>query len=159
MTGGPADFLSDVNVSYKRSALEAVNDRWRDGYYEPAVHQALRAHGGVLWLDPSIVIEHQRGRLDLLPCLRERYAWARLYAGKRCDELSPHRRAALALLAPLLPALLLARQVRGAWSRRRQENARALPLVAVLLCAWSIGEAVGYWTGRPVARNAAEASS
>lgn len=153
LPSGPADFVSDVNVSYKRSALEAVSAHWRDGYHEPAVHQALCARGGVLWLDPSIVVEQQRGRLELLPCLHERYAWARLYAGKRCDELSRGQRAARALLAPLLPAVLFARQLRGAWTRRRRENACALPLVAILLCAWSIGEAVGYWTGRPAARD------
>jgi len=159
LPSGPADFVSDVNVSYKRNALESVRAHWRDGYHEPAVHQALRAQGGLLWLDPSIVVEQRRGRLALLPCLRERVAWGRLYAGKRCAALSPNRRAILVLLAPLLPALLLARQVRGAWTRRRGGLAYTLPLVSILLCAWSLGEAVGYWTGRPVARSASGAGA
>ncbi len=159
LSGGPADYVSDVNVSYKRSALEAISHRWRDGYHETAVHQALQAHEGVLWLDPSIVVAQQRGRLELLACLRERYAWGRVYAGKRCAELAPSRRAVLALLAPLLPGVLLARQLRGAWIRRRRDSARILPLVAILLCAWSLGETVGYWTGRPVARASREAGA
>lgn len=149
---GPTHFVSDVNVSYKRAALAAVADAWHDTYHETAVHDALRAQGGTLWIDPSIAVEQQRGPLDFVASLRERYAWGRLYAGKRVDEVSGLRRAALALLSPLLPALLLARQLGYARRRRAGELLGTLPLLTILLCAWSLGEAVGYWTGRPVAR-------
>ncbi|MEZ4218120.1 MAG: glycosyltransferase [Myxococcota bacterium] len=148
---GPADYVSDVNVSYKRAPLEAVADAWRGAYHETAVHGALRARGEVLWREPSIVVVQERGRLRLAPCLRERFAWGRLYAGKRAHEVGPARRLALALLSPLLPPLLLFRQVRTAWQRGRHRAAfaRALPWLAVLLVAWSAGEVAGLWTGRP----------
>jgi GT2 family glycosyltransferase len=148
---GPADYVSDVNVSYKRAALEAVGAAWRDAYHETAVHGALRARGETLWLCPDAVVHQERGALRLAPVLRERFAWGRLYAGKRAHEVDAARRALLALGSPLLAPLLLARQVRTAWRRGRERGAfaRALPWLALLLLVWSAGECVGYWTGRP----------
>ena len=49
-----------------------------------------------------------------------------------------------------IPPLLLARQIANAWRSRRRSDWAALPAVTVLLCAWSFGEALGYWTARPV---------
>ena len=151
LDAGPANFVSDVNVSYKREVLNAVAETWRDGYHETGVHGAIRGRGELLWLDPSIVVEQRRGPIGLLPSLRERYAWGRLYAGKRTREVTRFRRAVLALLSPLLPLLLFSRQLRSDLQHPRSDSIALLPLVALLLCAWSLGEAVGYWTGRPVA--------
>jgi hypothetical protein len=149
---GPSDCASDVNVSYKRAALESVAPVWRGSYHETAVHGALRAIGESLWLDPEPVVRQERGPLRLAALLRERFAWGRLYAGKRVREISAARRLALFAGAPALPAWLLARQVRTAWRRRRlwRPFARALPVLALLLVAWSAGEWLGYATGRPV---------
>lgn len=153
---GPAEYVSDVNVSYKRAALERVADVWRDSYHETAVHGALRARGEVLWREPSIVVAQERGRLSLRACLRERFAWGRLYAGKRAHEISPGERTRLALFAPLLPPVLLYRGLRTTWARGRNRAAflRALPLLALLTCVWSVGEAVGIWTGRAISLGA-----
>ena len=150
---GPSDYVSDVNVSYKRAPLEAVAASWRSAYHETAVHGALRARGEVLWRDPSIVVVQERGTLRPGACLRERFAWGRLYAGKRAHEVGRAKRWQLALLAPLLPPLLLWRQTRTSAARGRNlaPFARALPWLAVLLVAWSAGETVGLWTGRPTA--------
>ena len=79
-----------------------------------------------------------------------RYAWGRLYAGKRTREISRGKHLALALLAPLLPGLLSWRQLRRALRRREGHTLALLPCAALLSCAWSLGETVGYWTGRAV---------
>ena len=150
LSAGPADALSDVNVSYKRERLDAVGERWREAYHETAVHGALRNAGETLWLDPEILVEQRRGPLALGASLRERYAWGRLYAGKRTREIGRARHLSLALLAPLLPGLLSWRQLRRALRRKDTRALALLPCSALLLCAWSLGEAVGYWTGRPV---------
>jgi len=155
LPAGAVDAVSDVNVSYKANALEAIAAIWTGAYHETAVHGALRARGETLWLDPSIRVEQQRGPLRLADSLRERFAWGRLYAGKRTREISASHRRLLALGSPLLPTVLLARLVRTSWQRRRVRGRllAALPLVVLLLCAWSAGEAAGYWSGRPVARS------
>jgi hypothetical protein len=149
---GPAAYVSDVNVSYKRKALEAVSSAWQPSYHETAVHAALRERGQKLWLCPRIVVHQERGRLALAPVLRERFAWGRLYAGKRAHEEAPARRWLLVLGSPLLPVLLLFRHLRTAWTRGRHRRAflRALPWTALLLVFWSAGEAVGLVSGRPV---------
>ena len=92
---------------------------WRDFYNETAVHDALRARGHTLWLRPDLVVWQDRGRIGLRYALRERFAWARLYAGRRCSEVTPLTRWLLALGAPLLGGLLLQRQVRVALRRGR----------------------------------------
>ena len=58
---------------------------------------------------------------------------------------------ALAVLAPLLPFLLLARQVRLQAAKRVTLGPflKSLPLVFVVLMAWSLGEALGYLTAKP----------
>ena len=147
--GGPAEYVSDVNVSYKRAALEDVAATWTNGYHETAVHGAIAERGGTLWLTPDIVVEQRRGPLALNQSLAERYAWGRLYAGKRTEESSTPRRALFALLSPALPLVLLTRHLRRGWQRKPSRTGAPLPLVALLLCAWSLGECVGYWTGDP----------
>jgi len=146
---GPADYVSDVNVSYKRAALLEVAETWRGTYHETAVHGALKARGGILWRAPEIIVQQARGKLALGPVLRERFAWGRLYAGKRAHEVPAAKRWLLALGAPLLPPLLLARQLRNTLARGRNVGPflRALPALVLLVCCWSAGEAVGLWTG------------
>ncbi len=145
---GPAAFVSDVNVSYKRAALERT-DVWRRRYHETGLHDALRALGETLWLSRELVVAVDRGEVALGAALRERFAWARLFAGRRADEVPPRVRALLCLGAPLLAPILLARQARLAFSRGRHVRGflKALPLLALFDLASSAGELVGYWTG------------
>ena len=146
---GPAEYVSDVNVSYKRAALYEVTETWENAYHETAVHGAIAKRGGTLWLTPNVVVEQRRGPLSLTESLAERYTWGRLYAGKRTEEISTTRRALFALLSTALPLVLLIRHLRRAWLRKRAGTGAPLPLVALLLCAWSLGECMGYWTGEP----------
>jgi hypothetical protein len=150
-----AEYVSDVNVSYKREALESVRESWDPAYHETAVHGALRARGETLWRRPQIVVSQERDKLAWGRCLRERFAFGRLYAGKRAHEITPTRRILLALTTPLLPPLLLWRQARISWTRGRYRGpfVRSFPLLAVLVCTWTLGELVGIWTGRPVKKS------
>jgi len=161
LSTGPSPVASDVNVSYKRTALAAVAASWHDGYHETAVHAALLARGETIWLDERILVHQQRGPLQPMAALRERFAWGRLYAGRRAHTLAPAERWGRLVATPLLPALLWWRAARTAVARGRQRRrfVRAcLPLVP-LLCAWSLGEAVGLATRRPVAGRSARAAA
>ena len=146
---GPAEFVTDVNVSYKRSALNST-DVWRFEYHETRLHDELRERGETLWLTPDVVVEVDRGEMGLLAALRERFAWSRLYAGRRAREVTPTRRALLVLGSPLISVLFLFRQARMAWSRGQHKGAllRCLPVLALMDAVWSVGEATGYLTGR-----------
>jgi len=146
---GPARFVSDLNVAYKRAALERVRV-WLPRYHETGLHDALRAAGETTALSRELVVGVDRGALSLGEALRERVGWARLYAGRRAREVAPLTRALLCAGAPALGLLLLARQARLAFTRGRHRAAflRALPLLALLDLAASAGELVGYTSGR-----------
>ena len=51
-------------------------------------------------------------------------------------------------LAPVLSVIMLLRLAQTAWQRRSRfgKFVRALPLIAILLASWSLGEAIGYFT-------------
>ena len=59
---GPAQFVSDLNVSYKRAALERVRV-WQPKYHETGLHDALRAEGEVTALSRELVVGVDRGEL------------------------------------------------------------------------------------------------
>jgi hypothetical protein len=144
-----AAFVSDVNVSYARAALEST-DVWRESYHETGLHDALRRSGHRLRLAEGLEVGLDRGPILLRVALAERFAWARLYAGRRCAELDGTRRLLLAAASPLIGPLFLFRQVSLAVRRGRHIGAlwRCLPILALFDLVWSAGELVGYGTGR-----------
>jgi hypothetical protein len=147
---GPAEFVSDSNVSYKREALESVKALWFDAFHETSVHWELRRQGEILRLEPRMVVYQTRRTLRLLPVLHERYVWGRSFAGTRASEATRARRIVFASLSFLLPVVLSGRIVLQSLHRRRYLSRLllSLPLIVSLETIWSLGEFVGYVTGR-----------
>ena len=145
---GPRAWVSDINIGYKRRALDATRALWRERYHETTVHWALTRAGETLFLSPEPVVEQWRGTLRLGALLTERVAWGRLFACTRARESGPARRIALTLLTPFLPILLFGRHTGIQLHRRGRivTFVRASPVVVLLLIAWSLGEAIGYFT-------------
>jgi hypothetical protein len=152
---GPAAFITDINVSYKRSALEKVRDVWETLYHETWVHEALRERGEIVWLEPAIMVHHDRGEVTLRSLLIQRFEWARLYAGRRAAAFSASTRAAYTVLSPLLPLLLIARQFLAARSHLSTLSRllATLPVLCLLTTVAAFGELVGYATARAVGSN------
>jgi hypothetical protein len=146
---GPRDWLSDVNVSYKRRALDATRDVWQDRYNEARLHRALADRGETLFLTNDAVVEFKAAYRSLGPLLAERVQWGRVFGAARAADLSASQRVRLLAAGPLLPVVLL---LRHAATQRRLGNgrrfARALPLVLSMLTAWTVGEVQGYFTQR-----------
>jgi hypothetical protein len=138
-------FASDVNVSYKRPALESIRSVWVSRYHEPAVHDALGRGGETILLSPVPIVDQLRGKLRLGPLITERIAWGRVYACGRFHGAD--RRARLRRLAvlPVIPFVLFFRAFRDRLVRRRSLGVflLAAPCLAMLLCAWTLGEAIG----------------
>jgi hypothetical protein len=147
---GPRQYVSDVNICYKRAALVRIEPVWRRRYHEPLVHRALIEEGGVLFLAPDLVVDQMRDGLRLGALLRERFAWGRLFATLRVRDTDAARRLLLLILSPVLPVVLLFRLARDRAAKRRCRTrfAAAAPMVFVLLCAWCVGEAAGYLAPR-----------
>lgn len=141
--------LTDCNVSYKRTALEAIASAWEDEFHEPTVHGALRAIGESLWLEPQIVVYQQRN-LNLRAAIRDRYAFGRLFASTRFVDLSVPQRLFYSLLSLSLPVVLVARVASHIFRKRRcvGEFVRALPYLILISTVWAAGEFLGYLTGR-----------
>lgn len=143
-------YITDVNVVYKRQALEATRDLWLEGYQETTTHWALAESGQTLWRTGALEVVEHRGNLTLAGLAAERYHWGRLFATTRVREVGLGARAAYAALSPLLPPLLLARIVREQLRGRRTLGTmlRVLPEIVVLLGFKALGEMVGYLTNR-----------
>jgi hypothetical protein len=147
---GPRPYVSDVNVVYKRSALERTRDVWRERYHEPLVHWALAREGAALFASPDLVVDQMRDNLRMGPLLRERVAWGRLFGSIRARDASFGRRLGLALVSPLVPGLLFLRLLRDQLAKRASlpQFARAAPATVMLMTAWGLGEAIGVISGR-----------
>lgn len=146
---GPVDWVSDVNVTYKRRALDTTRSLWQERFHEPLVHWELQRQGEELRLEPSLVVDHHREPAPLGRILGERFAWGRLWGAIRVRDASPLRRLALVVAAPLIPFVVLSRHARV--QIRRGDGARflrAMPILLLLLGTWTAGEAVGHLTGR-----------
>jgi hypothetical protein len=150
---GPARYLTDINVSYKRQALLAVRDVWRDRYSEATVHWALRREGGTLWQRPEIVVRQDRGSPSLRRTLLERYCWGRLFGSVRARELSILGRLFYVTLSPALPLVLVLRVAKKTLATRQRDRfLPALPRLLLLISAWCLGEFMGNLTGRESSR-------
>jgi hypothetical protein len=151
ISSGPSAYVSDANVCYKREALQRVADAWTSSYNEARVHAALAERGEVLALSQKVIVSQHRLNLRLGAALLERYVWGRSFAAVRVASVPSSRRVVLALLCPLLPFVLLLRQLQNVLRTKRNQAAffRALPLTMLLDLVWSWGEFVGYLTGHP----------
>ena len=111
-------------------------------------HRHLDAAGATLrWAPDALIL--QNGTYDVRAFCRDRFEHGQDYARTRLVEEEGASRWLLAAGAPLLPFLLTARVGRAAAGEAPLSFLRSLPLTAMFLGAWSVGEAVGYVRGRP----------
>jgi hypothetical protein len=148
---GPRTYVSDVNIGYKRRAIDRTVDLWRDQYHETTVNWALQRAGETLYLTPELVVEQHREGLRVGALMAERLAWGRLFACTRAREGGVAGRMLRAALTPVLPVALLVRHTRLQAARgvHLRRFVQAAPFVLLLQSAWSLGEAMGELTARP----------
>jgi len=146
---GARDWVSDVNVTYKRRAIDMTQALWQQRYQEPVVHWSLQQQGEVLYLSNELVVEHQRAPVPLRQLLRERFHWGRLFGSIRGNHSSSRRRALLAVAGPMIPFLVLLRHGRAQTAKGNGRRfLTAAPVVLLLLAIWTAGEVAGIVTRR-----------
>jgi len=147
---GPGDWISDVNVAYRREVLETTRARWEARYQESTLHGALREAGTPLHRSPAPVVDAWREGLRLLPLLQERVAFGRVFGAARAADAGLGRRLVLAAMTPALPLVLLLRAVRERAARGpvlARGFGRALAPLLLVQGAWSLGELLAYLSG------------
>ncbi len=150
LTEGASAYLTDVNVAYKRAALEPLRELWRHKYNEVTINWRLRDRGETLWQHPAMVVRQDRGPLRVGELIDERLSWGRLFGGARSHYVGS-RRWIYALIAPLIPVVLVGRVARKVFrgGRNRIEFLKAQPYLWLLAIVWTAGEWLGYVTGKP----------
>lgn len=145
---GPATWLTGNNVTYRRDLLERFAATLRRGYWEDALHDAIRDAGVALTCRPDIVVGHKR-HYSAWEYTRQRYLYSRAYAAMRLERAGSTHRLARGVAALALPPLVLWRIVRNVVrsGRHRMQLSLSLPLLVLFASAWGWGEAVGYWRG------------
>jgi glycosyltransferase involved in cell wall biosynthesis len=148
LPAGPADWLPGNNVVYRRALLERYQSVIAEGGWENRLHDAIRADGGTLWCQPDILVGHKK-HYTFGEYLSQRFLYARSYAGARVRARSPGAKIAYGLAALVLPPLLLYRTLRRLTSKGVAPGRilTSLPLIAVFVTSWGLGEVVGYWLG------------
>lgn len=133
------------NAIYRRAEILEHEDLLAEGFWEPSFHRRFRQQHLRLQLDPTLCIDY-RGCEPLETFPGHRHAHGRAYGQWRAGQASLPKLAALILVSPLLPIVLLVRVLRRAWAhpRFRASVPSALPWLMLFVLAWCTGEARGY---------------
>jgi len=145
---GAAGALPGNNACYKREALEVVAPLLKDGFWENEVNRELVARARVLWLEPDLVVTHNKP-YRFGPYLALRYRHARCFGGMIRERARGAGLVKRVLLSPLIPLMLLARSARAIQAKKRRGREFLLAVPALLVCygVWFWGELAGYLCG------------
>lgn len=142
------EYVTDINLCYRRDALEGVRDLWEARYFESQVNWALRSRGGALRLSDEARVVLERKPAALSAVMRERVHWGRIFGEVRGMATSRAKCLLWAAVSPAIPTVLLVRHLRRqrAKGHSMRPFVRAIPAMALLLHCWVLGELLGYFT-------------
>ncbi len=106
-------------------------------------------------MKPEMVVHQDRGPLTFADLLAERYYWGLLFAGIRVSEVSLWRRLFYIVMGLGVPIVLLGRPAKKVFAagRNRLQFLKFLPQTLAMVTLWSLGEYVGYITGKEASLN------
>lgn len=141
----PGPEVAADNASYDRTALDKVADSWRDGFWEPFVHRALRGIGEQVVMRQEPVVRAASGQ-SLRVLMRQRLAHGREHGRRQASGTTRSSALLRAAAAPLVPTVMVLRAAKAVTSRRRLrlQLLRAVPLLWWVYACWATGEARGY---------------
>ena len=148
-TAGPVTRLTGNNTAYDRELLVEFRDVVNTGGWEDVLHRAFVNNGIVLWYRPDILVRHKK-HYAIGEYVSQRFLYARAFAGMRLEHAGLLHRVTFGILALGLPPLLLWRIVMRVWRLKPHRPAlvKSLPLLALFVGAWGLGEVVGAWFGQ-----------
>jgi glycosyltransferase involved in cell wall biosynthesis len=139
--------LAGNHVTYKKWLIELKFDSMREGFWKVFFHQDLQREGVRFLFDPSLVVYFTRHDTFLNFC-RRYFRNARIFAALRCKRISSASRFLRLITAPALPAVLFYRRLIGLRTKgHRVRFLVSLPLLALFVTVWAVGEFAGYLLG------------
>ena len=148
VAGGEAEFVAGNNVSYKREAVEKVDDDTKTNYWEYFLQRELRAMNVDFLVVPSIVVNHKK-EFGFFYFLSQRFHYSRSFAAMRRRKSSAARQAFYVLYAPVAPFHLTWRIVQNVIEKKRNQRELLLgfPMLFVFMLSYAFGELVGQLFG------------
>jgi glycosyltransferase involved in cell wall biosynthesis len=146
--GDDVERLTGNNVTYRRELSESYSVRAFKDQWEDEIHDALRRDGICLKCAPEIAVGHKM-HCRMTEYISQRYWYSRARTGSASTHMTRSSRVFGFLKSLALPPVLFARVVGNVIGSRRHQLqlAASLPLLAVFVCTWAAGEAVGYAAG------------
>jgi glycosyltransferase involved in cell wall biosynthesis len=139
--------LAGNHVTYKKWLIDLKFDSMREGFWKTFFHQDLQREGVRFLFDPSLVVYCARQN-TFLNFSRRYFCDARLFAALRCKRISPVNSFLRLIATPALPVVLFYRRLAGLRTKgHRVRFLLSLPLLAVFVTIWSVGEFAGYLRG------------
>jgi hypothetical protein len=148
MPSGQVDGIHGNHTAYDRALLTELREVVDSGRWEDALHAAIRARGISLWARPDIVAGHRK-HYTVREYATQRFLYSRAYAAMRTHGAPLARRVVYGAMAFALPPVLFLRIVSRVWrgGLYRRHLAPSLPLLALFVFAWGLGEVAGAWFG------------
>jgi len=148
LESGEVSWLTGNNIVYRRQLLDKHKDTIGEGKWENHLHDALRADGTPLICRPDIIVGHKK-HYTFEEYMSQRYLYARSYAGARVVDAPLGKRLLYGCAAFILPPLLFYRIVTRILAKKRHQQllVKSMPLIALFVTSWALGEVIGYWFG------------
>ena len=145
---GETNCIAGNNASYKREALDKVDESIKRNYWEFFLHEELKKLGIKFLSVPAIKVNHKK-EFGFLYFLGQRFHYSRSFAGMRRRRVSILKRIYYLLSSPLLPFLMIWRIAKQVLQkkRHRKEFLLSLPILALSLVSYAFGEFVGFLFG------------
>ncbi|MGI8899064.1 MAG: glycosyltransferase [Pyrinomonadaceae bacterium] len=136
------------NASYKREVLELVDESIIRDYWEFFLHEELRRQNVKFLSVPAMVVVKKK-EFSFLYFLTQRFYYSRSFAGMRTTRIPASRRILGVLMSPLMPLLMTWRIAQQVHQKKRyyKEFFMSLPLLAIFMISYAVGEFVGYLFG------------
>jgi hypothetical protein len=146
---GEVAILPGNNVGFRRDALVRAGLVGEREFWKTFALWRLAALGERFWVDPDLVVLHQRST-HTASFAYHRYLNGRCFGANRVAGQSWKQRLKWAAICPGLPFLLTARLVGAVQGHPRYRRAlwQSLPVGLLFHAAWAMGEFDGYLRGR-----------
>lgn len=132
------------NVVYRADVVTLYRDLWRDGFWEPFVHQAMARDGHGLVMSDELRVALAGGG-SARSFASQRFGHGKAHGRLRSQGSSRLGTLAGVATAPVVPLIMAYRSARlvAAKGRHRARFVSSLPLVLYFYSWWAAGEAAG----------------